>query len=207
MIKLRLCLLLVLLSALVGCGHIGRCVKGIENETISKEYIDVLNKWTKDETVYSNFETRAHIVATWRNREFNDAYLSEYARVYFLSEADKKKKEDTLAGVDSDFTEFLFYAYIPDMESNDFSKMNSVWKIFLVSEDGRTIGPLEIRKIKKINPVVKKFFPYVDPYYGITYSLRFPVPPSFPEGGGHIKLIFTSVMGKVEFKWQVQEAK
>lgn len=193
----------VLLVFCFSCGHLEGYLNIMKDESISKEYLNILNTWTRDETVYSQFETRVHIVATYKNREFNKAYLSEYSRIHSLTEQERGKKEEILTDISSDFTEFLFYAYTPEKEPNDFDKPDSIWKIFLLDEKGNRMYPVEVRKIKKITPVIEEFYPYVKRYYGVFYSLKFFPPPE--EGNArHLRLVFASVLGRVKLEWKMQ---
>lgn len=192
--------LLILLMICPACSQLKDYISIAKGDSVSKEYLIVLKKWTRDETVYVQFETRAHIVATYKSREFNEAYLNEYSRVYQLSAGERKEKQEFQMDATSDFTEFLFYAYIPDKESNDFSKSNSIWKIFLLGENGDKIYPVEVRRIEKITPLIEGFFPYVKQYYGMFYSLKFsPRTPSFEQRP--LKLVFTSILGSIEADW------
>lgn len=201
---MKKCFLLVLgilLACCIGCTQIKSYVEIVKDKTISKEYLNSLDKWTRDKTVYSQFETKVRIAATYKSSEFNKAYLSEYSRIYSLTEPEKKSKEEMFEDLSSDFTEFLFYAYTPDKDSNDFDKRDSIWTVYLLDEKGNRIYPVEVRKVKKITPVIKEFYPYINKYYGIFYSLKYP-PLSFAEGDSkHLKLIFASVLGRVELEW------
>lgn len=193
----------VLLLFCFGCGHLEGYLNIVTNESISKKYLDILDKWTRDKTVYSQFETRVHIVATYKSREFNKAYLSEYSRIYSLTESERKKKEEVLSDISSDFTEFLFYAYTPEKEPNDFDRPDSIWTIFLLNEKGNRMYPVEVRKIKKITPVIEEFYPYVNRYYGMFYSLKFPPVPASEAGARHLRLVFASVLGRAEMEWKM----
>jgi hypothetical protein len=75
-----------------------------------------------------------------------------------LPDEERKMREDAQINLSSDFTEFLFYAYTPEKESNDFSKERSIWTVFLLDEKGKRINPVEIRKIDKITPVITVFY-------------------------------------------------
>ena len=195
------CVFLLLPLFCFGCGHLEGYLNIMKDESISKEYLNVLNLWTRDETVYSQFETRVHIVATYKNREFNKAYISEYSRIHSLTEPERRKKEQILTDISSDFTEFLFYAYTPEKEPNDFDRQNSIWKIFLLDEKGNRMYPVEVRKIKKITPIIEEFYPYVKRYYGMFYSLKFP--PTEEGNARHLRLVFASVLGRVELEWKM----
>jgi len=192
--------LLILLMICLACSEVKEYINIVKDENISKEYFSALNKWTRDKTEYSQFETRAHIVATYKTSEFSEAYLAEYSRIYLLMDSEKKTKQELHVDLASDFEEFLFYAYIPEKDSNDFSKAGSIWKIFLADKKGSRVYPIEVRKIEKITPVIVEFFPYINQHHGMFYSLKFsPFPSSFETG--QLKLVFTSVLGRVELEW------
>ncbi len=92
----------------------------------------------------------------------------------------------------TDFTEFISYAYIPGT-SNYFDRHGSIWTVFMVNERGDRIDPLELRRIEPITPVITEYFPYINPYYGMTYRLHF---PSLNTSGGDnysLRLVFASV--------------
>ena len=183
-----------------GCSHLENYVEIAREKGVSGEYLAVLNEWTRSQVIYSQFETQAHISATYQGPEFNRAYLDEYSRIYQLREKEQKRQEDTQKGLTADFTEFLFYASIPEKTSNDFDRRGSIWTIFLVTGKGERIDPWEVRRIEPVTPLITKFFPYVNPYYGMAYRLRFhPVKKSEADS---LKLVITSVLGKAELKFE-----
>lgn len=183
-----------------GCGHIENYLEIAREKGMSGEYLAVLNEWTRSQVIYSQFETQAHIGVTYQSPEFNRAYLDEYSRIYHLQEEERKKREDIQKGMTADFTEFIFYAAIPEKTSNDFDRRGSIWTIFLVNGKGERIDPWEVRRIDPITPVITKFFPYVNPYYGMVYRLRFH--PVRKTEADSLKLVFTSVLGKAELKFE-----
>jgi hypothetical protein len=58
---------------------------------------------------------------------------------------------------------------------------------------------MEVRRIGKVTPLVTAFYPYVNPYHGTCYSLKFKA-GSVPREGS-FRLVFTGVLGKVELSW------
>jgi len=200
---LKWVVVLFFLAGSFGCTYVQEYIEIARGDAVSGKYFDTLNRYTREKTLYSEFETRIRIVATWKSRAFTDAYLSEYARIYLLTSVAREERRNILSGASSDFREFLFYAYVPDRESNDFSKADSIWKIFSTDEGGARVDPVEIRELK-VGPLVTKFFPYVKPY-GKVYSVKFPTVPRSDEGDTIVQnrptLVFTGVLGKVELKW------
>jgi len=187
------------LIGVAACSHLDGYLDIVKDKGVSEEYLKVLGRWTRSKVIYSQFDTQAQISATLRSPEFNRAYLQEYARIYQLSGDERKNYEAMRAA--SEFTEFIFYAYIPDKTENDFDRRGSIWSIFLVNGKGEKITPVEVRRVDPVTPVETVFFPYIKTYYGICYWLRFP--PLEKIGGveGPLRLVFTSVIGKVELEF------
>jgi hypothetical protein len=172
-----------------------------EKGGVSREYLSVLHKWTRDQTLYSQFETKVRITVTYKSREFRDAYAREYARIYLLTQTEEKKTAHALAGLDGDALEFFFYAYIPDKTQNDFSKPNSIWTLFLIDDRGEKVYPAEVRHLEKVTPLVEEFYPYGNPYHGSYYTLTFK-PPAAGKATSGMKIVFTSVLGRIEHEWK-----
>jgi hypothetical protein len=190
------------LFGVAACSHIEGYLDIVKDKGMSEEYLQALGRWTRSKIIYSQFDTQAHISATLRSPEFNRAYTKEYARIYQLSGEELKNHE--AMQVASEFTEFIFYAYIPDRTENDFDRRGSIWSIFLLNGKGEKITPVEVRRVDPVTPVVTGFFTYIKPYYGISYWLRFPSLEKIGGVGGPLKLVFAGVIGKVELEFPGQ---
>jgi hypothetical protein len=200
----RLVLCAFCLIVIVACSHVQGYLGIAKEKGMSEEYLQVLKQWTRSQILYSQFETKAHIGVTLRSPEFNQAYLQEYARLYQLNAEERKTREELQAAALSEFTEFIFYAYIPNRVSNDFDRRESIWSIFLINGKGEKIAPAEVKRIDPVTPVVTEFFPYINPYYGMAYRLRFSQEQKDGLGDGALKLIFAGVIGKVELEYPGQ---
>ena len=182
-----------------GCSHTRDYLSIAREKGISEEYLTVLGQWTRSQIVYSQFETMAHIRATYRSPEFNQAYQREFGKIYHLRPGETRQEIPEVTG--ADFTEFFCYAYTPEKASNDFERRGSIWTIFVVKAGGERVYPVEVSKIDPITPVVNAFFPYVNPYYGISYRLRFPPLSNRGEAAGPFRLMFASVIGEVALEF------
>lgn len=182
-----------------GCSHFEGYLDIVKDKGMSEEYLHALAHWTRSKIIYSQFDTQAHISATLRSPEFNRAYHQEYARIYQFSGDERKNHEAMRAA--SEFTEFIFYAYIPERTENDFDRRGSIWSIFLVNGKGEKIMPVEVRRVDPVTPVVTGFFPYIKTYYGMSYWLRFPPLENIGGSDAPLKLVFASVIGKVELEF------
>lgn len=190
---------------LSGCSYLQSYVDMATDRGMSAEYQAALDKWTRSKTVHSQFQTRVKITATLKSVEFNRAYLKEYARIYQKAPEEIKKAEAAQASLASDFTEFVFYAYTPDKDDNDFDRSNSIWSVFIIDGQGNRIAPLEIRRIDRITAQKESFYPYVRKYYGNFYSLKFRPLQVAPLSGDGVqnafRLIMVSTQARVELQW------
>lgn len=192
-------LLVLILVLLAGCDYLRSYVEMVPEKGVSREYRAVLDASTRTRGLHSQLETRADLTATFKSAEFRAAYVKDYARLYGLTEEQMKTRREVLDEMASDFDEFFLYAAMPDRDANDFDRSGSVWKIYLVDDRGTRFEPMEVRRIGKVNPLVTAFYPYVNPYHGTCYSLKFKA-GSVPREGS-FRLVFTGVLGKVELSW------
>ena len=201
--KWRLSAVMFLFLAFCSCKNMGSYLEIVKDARISNAYLNVLNNWTRKETIYSQFETRAQITATYKSADFNRAYREEYASIYNLTESERKHREEMVATFTGEDREILFYAAMADKAANDFDKASSSWTLFLSDNQGNQIKPLEIRKIEKITPVMEAFFPYINKYHGICYNLKFPPADAaaVKAAGKPLRLVVNGVLGKTELSW------
>ncbi len=170
-------------------------------------YWDVLEAWTQEGRIYDGLSTRLISKATFKSAAFRQAYSAEYARLYKLegSEYDTLVADQQKEAVD--YNDFVFAAYVPEKHWDDFSKETSMWKIYITRDNGEQIRPLEIRKLKRKDPITDYFYPYITTWKSI-YHVRFPM--FNPKTGSQlmddpydtVTLVMTSVIGSVEFNWE-----
>ena len=189
-------------ALLMGCGSFKGYVESYmeigKERGMSEEYMNNLQKWTRSETAYSQFETQFYISATYRSEAFNRAFFKEQARFLNLTEAEQERRQTLQSQTNNDFTEIFFYAYTAVRTANDFAERTSSWRVFLLDEKGRQVDPLAIRKVErdKVTPIIESFFPYVYKYYGYCYYITFP-----KQAPGPLKLVFASHLGKIDLDW------
>ncbi len=202
--SLRFILLISILFLFAGCSTVEPVIDDYvsiaKKNDVSNEYASELAKWTKKGILYSEFETRAYIISTYMSPEFRRAYEQEYSRLYELSLSEQIKYSRIKTNQEKESTEFYVYAYNPDRDAIDFSKADSIWKIYLLDARGLRIEPIDIRQIKNINPLVEQLYPYVNQYHGKFYSIKFP-PLSAPQKQ-RLTMVFTGVLGHIDLVWQ-----
>jgi hypothetical protein len=171
-------------------------------------YSDELTRWTRSAKVYSGIEERLSLVATYRSPAFRDAYRDFYTRSFGLTDKERARlvREDKRA--DEQYTEFFISVHTSEDEYNNLDVTDSPWKIYLADSTGRRVEPMSVERLVRADPLRSEFFPYVD-LWSTAYVLRFPRhvadgEATFPAAdAAYIKLVVTSVLGRVEMKWDL----
>ncbi len=202
---------MLLIGVLMASGCTGTSKQAVPGQLSVVEksivYRDVFDTWTKEGRIYDGLSTKLISKATFKSAVFRQAYAQEYARLYKLeaSEYDKLLSDQQKAA--TEYHDFVIAAYVPEKNWDDFSKEASTWKIYITRDDVEQIRPLEIRKLKRKDPIMAYFYPYVTTWKSI-YQVRFPT--NDPKTGAQllddshdaVTLVMTSVHGSVEFKWE-----
>ena len=173
-------------------------------------YRDVMDAWTQEGRIYDGLFTKLISKITFKSAVFRQAYTEEYARLYNV----EGPEFDNLAVVEqkeaAQYHDFVMAAYVPEKKWDDFSKETSMWKIYITRDHLEQIKPLEIRKLKKKDPIMDYFYPYITTWKSI-YHVRFPAfdPKTDSQIVGDpqdaLTLVMTSVIGSVEFKWETNQ--
>ena len=165
-------------------------------------YKSEFDKWTREARIYVGLDVKLIASATFKSSQFRDAYSTEYVRIHRLIGAEKEKFVKDQREAAAAYNDFVLAAYVPDKKWNDFSKKNSIWKIYLTVGESKRLKPVEIRKIKKVSAVTGHFFPFISPWKSV-YLVRFPADDKTIVDGSalDIKLIITGVFGSAEMVW------
>jgi hypothetical protein len=202
---------MMLTGALIVSGCTGMKSQGTTGQPPVSEkkvvYRDVLEAWTQEDRIYDGLSTKLISKVTFKSAAFRQAYATEYARLYKLEGPEYDKLVVDQQKEAADYLDFVIAAYVPEKHWDDFSKETSMWKIYITRDNGEQIRHLEIRKLKKKDPVRDYFYPYMTTWKSI-YLVRFPTLD--PKTGNQlmddpydaVTLVMTSVLGSVEFKWE-----
>jgi len=184
-----------------GCGSRDslRRFAGWENAYAGGDYPEAVERWTRESRIYRGLELELLAHATYKSKAFRKAYLAEFARVFGqdpdrLHALTRQEAEAEKAGY-----EFMIAAYDPDTKRNDFDKGNASWRIYLVTDAGAPMTPVDIRRVKT-DSTLRHFFPYVSPWKSL-YAVRFP--KAAVEMETMLQLTITGVAGRIEMQWPV----
>jgi hypothetical protein len=185
-----------------GCAVVKEYAELFRERSLSTEYIDALDEWTRKKTIYSELETRAKVAATFKSREFMKVWTAEYERIY-LVDSDGSDVPAPAVEATAETTEFLLYVYASDRDAIDLARSGSAWKAVLIDAGGARYDPLEIRELQDAGPLVTEFYPYVNPSYGKIYLLKFDgeAAGAAEETKLPVTLVITSVIARAELVW------
>lgn len=187
-----------LLLALAGCatGHIPR-VPGdpppaVSDAEAERNYQQVLEKFTAEQGVYDNLDTKVFFRATWLSPAFSSARVRREgmfkAWPTALLEQKLGDEEKRLA----DVTEFFFAVHANDYRFDDFEKPNTMWRFVMVI-GGEEIAPVTIERLGRTNTEMRSYYSYMESFW-VGYRVRFPRKVA----GEKFSLKLASALGKAE---------
>ena len=197
----RLLALLVCLSA--ACGAAEPRVHLTEEWPKSiDDYDDVVEKWTRKGTLRGGYQEVLELAATLKSPEWRAAHaardadnrgLQGEARAQLLAQA-----QAAAAGP----YELQVMVTTWDRRENDLDRgAKSVWRIFLLDEQGMEVAPLEIVKDKRPAFVVRAEYPDLGDF-AQSYVARFPREAKvLGPGVKRVRLRISSSRGGLELSW------
>jgi hypothetical protein len=171
-------------------------------------YARTLRVWTKELRLYDRFETKLLMRAVFKSERFRTAWSHEYARRNILPSESyallREREKDDAAR----FHEILFAAWAGDSKSGHFIGDDAPWTIRLVGDDGRTVSPLLLNRIKRPSTELLTLFPFITPHDRI-FVAKFPVladdgTPLISEQSRALTLQVAGVLARGEMIWPLR---
>ncbi len=177
-----------------------------ERPTPKHDYYSILERWTRTETVYSGVETTLHIDAVYLGGEFRTAYVEEYARRLRLSQEKRENLKRAELSKLEEYNEFILVTATPVEEWNDFDRKDSIWRLYLVDEDGERVEPVSVSRVEK-DAILREFFPFVDEWcsvYRVIFPRLTPKGHTIGEDSEYIRLEVSGIKGTAELVWNLK---
>jgi len=174
------------------------------------EFLTVSERWTREARIYRGFDVELIAAATFKTASFRKAWADEYERVFLLTESEKNKLVKDQVNAAELFHDFLLAAFVPEKKWNNFDKKDSVWKIYLTTDDQRHLDAVEIRRVRKVDATISHFYPFVTPWK-FVYQVRFPrvypgtAEPVISDHTTTVNLVLTGVQGTTEMQWHLDD--
>lgn len=163
-------------------------------EQKNDDYLADLKSLTRSTDQYSGLYQTFQADITFLNTALQTTMVQRQAE--FMQWDEKKTQQERERAFQSMAaqTKFFMRFYTPESEYDDFTKGNSMWKIYLEQNGLRHEG-----KVKKVDRVseVQSLYPHSD-RFSTPYEVTFNVPTAATESSG-AKVTLTSSLGKAEF--------
>ena len=186
------------------------------------EYGKAIKRWTRTVAVYSGLETRAFARMIYLSPDFVTAQAQEISR---MRAELPDQAAATLARMREEYRPPTFFAiaYMPDSTANDWNEPDSVWRIALNQGMGERAPDHIVRYERPFNAELRALYPYLDDY-STAYLIRFPAPPSSPQGvnataaqvppprplesfiPAEVHLVVAGALGRLSFNWRLDGA-
>ena len=171
-------------------------------------YSRTLRAWTKELRLYDRFETKLLMRAVFKSQRFRTAWSHEYARRNILPSETYALLRERETDDAARFHEILFAAWAGDSKGGHFIGDDAPWTIRLVGDDGRTVSPLLINRIKRPSTELLTLFPFITPHDRI-FVAKFPVladdgTPLISEQSRDLTLQVAGVLARGEMVWPLR---
>jgi hypothetical protein len=174
----------------------------------SEDYPVVYERWTRHEKVTSNLESALEVWATYKSRDYREAFVAHYAQAYSLGDTERERLRQSQHEAAANGYEFVVTAQSANYKWNDLEKKNSPWRVTLLDGAGREVSAEEFRVEKLPDLFEREFYPVKTPFTK-TYVARFLRSAGKDEGfggerSGRIVLRFAGPLGRADLVWSAR---
>lgn len=127
--------------------------------------------------------------------------MVEYEReAEVITDLEAQLKEREIENTCSAYYDFLVALYTKNSSWNNLDEKRPFFRVFLVTSQGMR-RPQLVQRLELKDDEIETFYPFVEPWMKV-YKVRFG--RAGLEGEKSLKLVFTSLMGKLEVSWSLQ---
>ena len=169
------------------------------------DYASVYENWTRHAKLVRDVGTVIEAWATYKSWGFRQAYVSQYASIYGLSDSDRATLAQ--AQLDASRASYDFHVAVQTTTDkwNDLDRKSSPWRVTLLDATGAELGPTSIQVVKLPELYETRFFPSRTEFTR-SYEISFAHPGSggqpFPgSASGRLILRVACPMGQIDIVW------
>ena len=170
-------------------------------------YEVTLAKFSDRGEAYDQLDTRIFCAATYQSWAFREA------RVQRIASFQSRPAEQVLNTLEQErsafdgYYEFFFGAHVSDFHFNDFDKLDSIWRLALITESSQA-QPVSIQRVGRSDLNMRAIYPYMDEFW-VGYWVRFPRnasngSPLVMPGTTRLKLRAASSLGRVDMLFPLE---
>jgi hypothetical protein len=172
------------------------------------DYPDVLEKWTRRDKTFEDFDVNLSVVATYWSWDFTWAYAVKYAKIYGMNEAKAREHMQRILTDKQKHHEFFLSAATQEPEWNDFADKDSVWRIVLIDDKKNQLEPSDVELVSPVTTSHRTFFPHLKLFfngYRVRFARKKKDGTSFiDEKTRYFVLQIAGPEGKVRLKWKLR---
>ncbi len=200
----------LLAACSVACSAPAVSLQGGPREYVATDYENVLNRWTRTESLIlvGELERALTVTATFESWDFRWAYIIRYANDYRLTVPERQRL--LKQRLDESRRSHLFFValYGTNQKQNDLTKKDSAWIVRLIDGTGNETAPTQIEKIKKPNALERRYYPY-NTVWRRAFRIRFPTAsadgrPTISPGASWMGLRFAGAWGNTDLTWRLE---
>lgn len=202
-VALSVWLLLLVLGGSVGtaCAPLSRpgSSQAIASSLEYKSWLSTLEAHTRSFELQQQLETRLAGTATLLSAALRAAYWQEYGRMYRLTEAEIKARQQAAV---AEGLEVLLWTTAQDPKLASLELSAGLWQLRLITAQGEKLAPLKVERERQPDKVMTYFFPHLNPL-GRTWRVYFPATSangSAVEAEG-LTLKLSSVQGQLALRF------
>jgi hypothetical protein len=203
-----LAFLLVALGA-YGCSIPTVSLAKGSREYVAADYSQVLNRWTRAESLLSlpELDDKLTVTATYQSWDFRWAYVVRYAQDYRLTVEQRRVLFETSLGESDQVHEFFVALYGTTPRWADLAKPTSSWVVRLIDDMGSETAPERIEAILRPGALERRYYPYTS-VWRRAFRIRFPRVaadgrPTLAAAAHWFGLRFAGAEGNQELRWHL----
>jgi hypothetical protein len=169
----------------------------VNDADAERDYQAVLEKFTSEQGVYDNLDTKLFFRATWQSPTFSAARVKREGLFKAWPNAELEKKQSEEKTRLADATEFFFAVHANDYRFDDFERPNSMWRFVMVVGD-EELAPISVERLGRTNVEMRSYYSYMESFW-VGYRVRFPKKTFNP--GDRFRLKLASALGHAELPY------
>jgi hypothetical protein len=136
------------------------------------DYDRIYKAWSRHTRVVKDVGTVIELWAVLKGWEFRQAFVERYARVYGISDGEKRALYTAQLEASQRDYEFHVVAQMTEWRWNDLERPTSPWRLSLVDGAGVEVAPRNIQLLRLPDLYESQLFPDRTPF-SRTYVVRF----------------------------------
>lgn len=167
------------------------------------DYATVSESWTRGGKLRAQYQLVAEVHATIKSPHWRAAYVERQTRQLKLGTASRAELDAEQRQADTEAYEVVIILTTWDRRENDLDRgERSVWRLVMVDSEGNEIEPVEIKRDRRPEYVVRSEFPSFGDF-SRAYVAKFPRDARLlGQGIDEVGLRLSSSRGGIELTWQ-----